>query len=138
MSWRLIFALSLFGLLMGFATVFVLPPANEPWAWLGIFVLCAYVIAKRAPSKYFFHGLCVSVVNSVWVTGAHILFFDKYVAGHAREAAMAAKLASLGSAKIAMAATGPVVGIASGLVLGLFAFVFSKFVVSSHSEYAGW
>jgi hypothetical protein len=37
-----------------------------------------------------------------------------------------------------MAVTGPAVGLVSGIVLGLFAFIASKFVVSSHSEYAGW
>jgi hypothetical protein len=138
MSWKLIFALSLFGLAMGFATVFVIPPFDEPYAWLAIFVVCAYIIAKRAPSKYFLHGLCVSLLNSVWVTGAHVLLFDRYVAGHTREAVMAAKLATVGSPKLVMALTGPVVGLASGIVLGLFAAVASKFVQSSHSEYAGW
>ena len=138
MSWKLVILLSLFGLAMGIATVFVIAPRNEPYAWLAIFVVCAYVIAKRAPSKYFLHGLCVSLLNSVWVTGAHVLLFDRYVAGHVREAAMASKLAALGTAKTAMLVTGPIVGLASGVVLGLLALIFSKFVQSRHSEYAGW
>jgi hypothetical protein len=136
MSWKLVFGLSLFGLAMGFATVFVIPSDIEPFVWLGIFVVCAVIIAKRAPSKYFLHGVCVSLVNSIWITGAHLAFFDKYIASHAREAAMVAKMG--GSAQLMMAATGPIVGLASGLVLGLFAWVLSKFLVSSHSEYAGW
>jgi hypothetical protein len=138
MSWKLVFVLSLFGLAMGVATVFVVPTYYEPYFWLGIFVVCAYIIAKRAPSKIFLHGLCVSLVNSVWVTGAHVLFFDKYVAGHAREAAMAAQLAHIGPPKLVMALTGPVIGIVSGIVLGLLALVASMFVQSKHSEYAGW
>jgi hypothetical protein len=77
----------------------------------------------------------VSLVNSVWVTGAHVALFDKYVAGHAREAAMAAQM---GSPKLMMALTGPIVGLVSGLVLGLLAYVMSKFLVSSHSDFAGW
>jgi uncharacterized membrane protein len=138
MSWKLILGLSLFGLAMGFATVFALPPRNEPYAWIAIFVVCAYIIAKRAPSKYFLHGLCVSLMNSVWVTGAHVLLFDKYLAGHAREAMMAAKLAQIGTPKVVMAVTGPIVGLVSGIVLGLLAVILSKFVQSRHSEYAGW
>ena len=43
MSWKLIFGLSLFGLAMAFATVYVVPSAIEPWIWLGIFVFCAFV-----------------------------------------------------------------------------------------------
>lgn len=135
MGWKLIFALSLFGLAMGLGTVFVISSSIEPFAWLGIFVVCAVILAKRAPSRYFLHGLCVGLVNSVWVTGAHLALFDQYIAGHAREAAM---VAQMGSPKLMMALTGPVVGLVSGIVLGLLAYVMSKFLVSSHSDFAGW
>jgi hypothetical protein len=137
MSWKLIFALSMFGLGMAFATVFVVPPDIEPFAWLGIFVVCAVVLAKRAPGRYFLHGVCVSLVNSVWITGAHVALFDKYLAGHAREAAMSAQM-HWASPKVMMAVSGPVVGLVSGVVLGLFAYIASKLVVSAHSDYAGW
>jgi hypothetical protein len=135
MSWKLIFALSLFGLAMGFATVFVIPTKNEPFVWLGIFVVCALIIAKSAPRRFFLHGLCVSLVNSIWVTGAHVALYDKYVAGHAREAAMAAHY---GPPRLMMLAAGPIVGLLSGLVLGFLSFVASKLVESTHSDYAGW
>lgn len=49
MNWPLILKLSLFGLVMGIATVFVIPSRVEPLFWLGIFVVCAYVIAKQCP-----------------------------------------------------------------------------------------
>lgn len=135
MSWKLIFALSMFGFAMGIATVFVIPMTREPFFWLGIFLVCAYLIAKRAPGKHFFHGLCVSLVNSVWVTGAHVLLFDRYAAGHAEEVAMAARM---GSPQTMMLAMGPAVGLVFGCVLGVFAYVASKFVVAAHSEFAGW
>src|SRR5262245_49243994 len=135
MSWKVVFALSLFGLAMGVGTVFVVPMRIEPYVWLGIFVVSAYVIAKRAPRKYFLHGLFVSLLNSVWVTASHVALFDKYVAGHAREVALAAKY---GAPQMMMLVTGPAVGLVSGVVLGLFAMIMSKFVVSAHSEYAGW
>ena len=137
MSWKLIFGLSLYGLAMGVATVFVIPSTIEPFCWLAIFVVCAYVIAKRAPGKYFLHGLCVSLLNSVWITGAHVTLFDKYIATHAKEAAMMTQ-AHWAAPKVMMLVTGPVIGLASGIVLGFLAWVTSKFVVSSHSEYAGW
>jgi hypothetical protein len=136
MSWKLVFGLSLFGLAMGIATVFVIPSDIEPFVWLGLLVVCSVLIAKRAPGKYFVHGLCVSLLNSVWITGAHLALFDKYVAGHAREAAMVAKMG--GSLQMMMAVSGLIAGLASGIVLGLCAWVLSKFLVSSHSEFAGW
>jgi hypothetical protein len=138
MSWKLVISLSLFGLAMGFATVFVIPSNREPVVWLVIFAVCALIIAKRAPGKYFRHGLSVSLLNSVWITGAHAVLFDTYVANHAREAEMAARLAQIGSPRVVMALTGPLVGLVSGIVLGLMAFILSKFVTSAHSEYAGW
>jgi hypothetical protein len=135
MSWKLIFVLSLFGLGMAFATVYVVPSHVEPWVWLGIFVVCAIAIAKRAPGKFFLHGLCVSLLNSVWITATHVALFEKYIANHPREAAM---MTQMGSPQVMMAVTGPVVGLVSGLVLGLFAWIASKFLMPSHGDYAGW
>jgi hypothetical protein len=123
MNWKLILQLSLFGAAMGVATVFIVPPNVEPFCWLAIFLVCAATIAKRCTSRYFLHGLCVSLVNSVWITSTHIALFDTYVAGHAQEAAMAAQM---GSPRLMMLVTGPVVGLVSGIVLGLFSLGASR------------
>jgi hypothetical protein len=125
MNWKLVLSLSLFGLAMGIATVFVIPANVEPVFWLLIFAFCAYVIARRCAEKQFLHGLFVSLVNSVWITAAHLTFFDTYLARHPREAEMSA---SMSSPRLMMLLMGPVVGLVSGLVLGLFAFVASRFV----------
>src|SRR5262245_56126638 len=111
---------------MAVATVYVIPSNIEPFAWLVIFLACAAVIAKQAPGKYFLHGLMVSIVNSIWITAAHVLLFDAYIAHHAKEAAMMNGLPI--SPKLMMACTGPIVGVISGLVLGLFAWIASKIV----------
>ena len=126
MNWKLIFLLSLFGLAMGVATVFVIPSNIEPAFWCVIFVICAWVIASRAPGRYFLHGLLVSIVNSVWITAAHVLLFDQYVASHAKEAAMMRAMPI--APRVMMVITGPLVGVVSGLVLGLFAWIASKIV----------
>jgi hypothetical protein len=125
---KLIFKLSLFGLAMAVATVFVIPSSIEPLFWLAIFVVCAWLIAKQAPGKFFLHGFLVSLVNCVWITSAHILFVGPYLAHHANEAQMMTKMPMPDSPRLMMAMTGPVVGIISGLVLGLFSFVASKLV----------
>ncbi len=124
MNWKLIFQLSMFGLAMGIATVFVIPSNIEPIFWLAIFIICAAIIAKRQPSRPFVHGLLVSLVNSVWITVAHALLFDIYLASHPREAAMAQ--GSPIPVRLVMVLTGPIVGLVSGLVLGFFAWVASK------------
>lgn len=128
MNWKLIFELSLFGLAMGIATVFLIPSNVEPVFWLAIFLFCAYVIARRCASRHFLHGLMVSIVNSVWITATHVVLFDQYIAHHAREAAMMQSMPSGISPRLMMALTGPVIGVISGLVLGTFAFVASRLV----------
>lgn len=128
MNWKLIFQLSLFGLAMGIATVFVIPSKIEPAFWFGIFLFCAYAIAKFSPGRHFLHGLLLGLANSVWITAAHILLFDRYVAGHAQEAAMMQNPSVPLSPRAMMAIVGPVIGLISGVVLGLFSFIAGKLI----------
>ena len=128
MNWKLIFLLSLFGLAMGIATVFVIPSKIEPLFWLVILLISAYLIAKFCSGRFFLHGLLVSIANSIWITACHVLLFDQYVANHAREAAMMTSGRMPLSPRVMMAVTGPVIGVVSGLILGLFAFIASKMV----------
>jgi hypothetical protein len=128
MNWTLILTLSLFGLAMGVATVFVIPSNIEPLFWLAIFVVSAYLIAKRAPGRPFLHGLCVSLVNSVWITAAHVLLFNSYISRHPQEAAMMSSMPMPDAPRLMMLMTGPVIGLLSGVVLGLFAWVATKLV----------
>lgn len=135
MSLRLMFGLSLLGLAMAVATVFVVPLRIEPALWVGIFVFSAVLIAKRAPRSFFLHGVLVSLLDSVWVAGAHAALFDQYVHGHGHVVAMAARY---GSPLMVLALAAVAAGIAAGVLLGVLAWVSSKFVVSSQSEFAGW
>ena len=121
MNWKLIFQLSLFGLGMALATVYFVPSNIEPLLWLVIFVICAYLIAKRAPGMHFLHGLLVGVANSAWITIFHILLFHQYIAHHPREAAMMRSMPMPGSPRLMMLCVGPIVGVISGIVLGLLA-----------------
>jgi hypothetical protein len=128
MDWKLIFGLSLFGLAMAIGTVFVIPSNIEPVFWLLIFLVCAYLIARQRPGRHFLHGLLVGIVNSVWVTGAHIIFFSQYIANHPKEAAMMHSMPLPDSPRLMMACLGPIVGIISGVIIGLFAYVAGKLV----------
>ena len=92
MNWKLILQLSLFGLAMGIATVFWIPSNVEPVLWLLIFLVCAYILARQAVPTPFLHGLATGVVNSVWITVAHVLLFTQYIAAHPAEADMMKKM----------------------------------------------
>jgi len=128
MDWKLIFGLSLFGLAMGAATVFVIPSNLEPIFWLAIFLVCAYLIARNRPDRHFLHGLLVGIVNSVWITAAHIIFFSQYIANHPKEAAMMSSMRLPDSPRLMMACVGPIVGIISGAIISLLAYVAGKLV----------
>src|ERR1041385_6708019 len=119
MNWRLALSLSVFGLAMAIGTVYFIPSTIEPFIWLVIFIVCAAIIARRAPGRPFVHGLVTGIANSVWITAAHIALFDSYIATHAQEAEMV-KSAPL-SPRLMMLVTGPVIGVISGAILGLFA-----------------
>jgi hypothetical protein len=128
MKWKLIFQLSVFGLIMAFATVSLIPEKVEPVFWLVIFAFSAYVIAKVCNGKYFLHGFMVSIVNSVWITAIHILAYKSYVAHHADMAVMAEKMPYSTHPRYLMLILAPFFGIAFGLVLGLFSYIASKIV----------
>jgi hypothetical protein len=130
MNWKLIFQLSLFGLAMGIATVYVIPSKFEPAFWLAIFLYCAYVIAKCSGSRNFVHGLLLGIANSIWITGAHVLLFEKYIASHAQEAAAMQQGPLASHPRTMMLIIGPIIGVVSGLVIGLFAFIVGKLIKS--------
>jgi len=130
MNWRLILGLSVFGLLMAFGTVYFISSKIEPYCWLIIFAISAYSIAKNAEEKYFLHGLLVSLANCVWITGIHMILSAEYIAHHTDEAKQYVKMSAQTGLTITqtMLIMGPIIGIMSGLVLGLLAFVASRFV----------
>jgi len=131
MNWKIIFQLSIFGLIMAFATVSLIPEKIEPVFWLLIFIFCSYVIAKACPDKFFLYGFLVSLVNCVWITAVHIAFYKIYRSHHEDMVSKITKMlpASLAMhARLSMAVVGPVFGIAFGIILGLFSVIASLIV----------
>jgi hypothetical protein len=117
-NWQVIFQLSLLGLAMAIGTVFGIPTRVEPFFWLAVLIFSAWVIAARAPGRYFFHGLVLGLLNCVWVTAAHMIFAEHYLAGHPREAGMLTTMPMPHSPRLMMLMMGPVIGIASGCIIG--------------------
>ena len=113
---------------MAFATISLVPPAIEPFCWLIIFVICAILIVRRCQGKYFLHGFLVSLVNCVWITGVHILFYHTYAANHPQMVSMSQQWPLQQHPRLLMLIAGPFFGVAFGLVLGLFAFIAGKLI----------
>jgi len=129
MNWKLIFQMSLFGLIMAFGTVSLIPERTEIIYWIVICVFCAFVIAKQCAEKQFLHGFWLSMLNSVWITFAHIYYYKTYAARHPDVASMGANMHLLAShPRLLMLILCQVFGAAFGLLQGLFAFLVSRFV----------
>jgi hypothetical protein len=126
----------MFGLAMSVATMYLISSTIEPVFWLVIFVISAYLIATRAPGRYLLHGVMVGIVNSIWITGAHVLLFTDYIANHPQEAAMMASMPLPDSPRLMMALTGPIIGVVSGLVIGVFAVIASKLLARRKASVA--
>jgi len=114
---------------MAFATVYFIPSNIEPLFWLIIFIVCAIVIAKKCSGKYFLNGFMVSIFNCVWITTVHLLLYSTYIANHHdMHEMLTLNNPFAGHPRLFMAVSGPVIGIISGLVLGLFSFIASKII----------
>ena len=126
MKWMLQLLLSIFGLVMAIATVYLIPTKIEWIFWLVIFLICAYIISKQCTEKYFLNGFMVSIFNCVWITGFHVLLYHSYIASHPEMEQMSANMPLANHPRIMMLITGPIVGILSGIVLGLLSLGASK------------
>jgi hypothetical protein len=128
MNWKLIFQLSLFGLIMAFGTISLIPDKIEPLFWLVIFIVVAYLIAKTCTKKFFLYGFLVSMFNRVWIMAAHVLFYHPYAAHHPEMVNMFPPSALSNHPRVLMLLVGPFMGAIFGLFQGLFAFIASKMV----------
>jgi hypothetical protein len=129
MNWKLIFTLSLSGLLMGVLTSFVVTSEVEMYVWIPIMLIIAYFVAKQASGKYFLHGFLTSVFSGFWLLLVHALLWDNFYA--LNKVSMDADFAGMPqgfSMKIIMLAVTPLVGAFFGLIQGLLAFLASKIV----------
>jgi hypothetical protein len=124
MNWKLIVALSMFGLVMAIGTISMIPMHVEYFLWPVIFILCALIIAKNAPSKFFLHGFLVCILNCVWITAAHAIFFNSYMMHHPEMAQM--KMPMPDHPRRMMVLFGPVVGVVSGIIVGSLSWLASK------------
>jgi hypothetical protein len=126
MNWKLIFQLSVFGLIMAFGTISLIPEMIEPAFWAAIFIFCAYIIARRASGKYFWHGLFLGLANCVWITAAHFIFYNTYITHHPSVLKMSQQHPIfLTHPRIDMLIISPFIGIVSGIVIGIFALIAS-------------
>jgi hypothetical protein len=131
MNWRLIFALSLFGVVMAVAGLFGLTRGTEPLLWLVIFIIYAICIAQYAGGKYFLHGFLVSLLNGVWIAIIHFAFFPMFLRNNPDVAVAFQNFPMRIDLRFLNLIVGPIAGALFGIVAGLFAFVAAKLLRKS-------
>lgn len=92
--------------------------------WKLIFQLSLFGLAMAFATVFWMP----SIVNSVWITAAHVAFFATYIANHPEMAEMSDKMPMANHPRRMMILMRPVFGVLFGLILGLFAFIASKMV----------
>jgi hypothetical protein len=127
MNTRLIFLLSLFGLAMAIATVYWIPQNVEPIFWLVIFIICAWIIARNCSANFFLHGFWVAILNCVWILIVHTICFKTYALNHPQMMKMAT-WPFAHHPRRDMYVIGPIIGVLSGVIQGLFAWIASMLV----------
>lgn len=133
MSWKVIFLLSLSGIVVGFAGVFGLKGAAEMVVWLVLFLVFAIVIAKQRDSDYFVHALLASILAGFWVGVVHAAFVNTFVAHDPRLGTGLARIPPSAHPRLMMFIYGPFIGAVTGVVAGLMAAVAGKFVKRTQS-----
>lgn len=126
MNWKLIFALSLFGMAIGLADTFGHIEKIVPVLWLIIFIIYGVIIVRNASGNYFLHAFLVSVINGVWIGIIHASFYDTYMTNSLNMADMERKVPMIGSARMTMVIFGPIIGALFGLISGLITWIISK------------
>jgi len=111
---------------MAFGTISLIPEQFEFVFWLVIFAFSAYVIAKTNRRKFFLHGFWVSMVNSIWLTAAHVLFYSAYAAHHPQVVKAVGELPLPMHPRLLIILMAPIYGCIFGLILGLFSSIASK------------
>jgi hypothetical protein len=121
MNWRLILSLSLFGLVLGIASVIGLTREREWIGWLLIGAYAAWKFGTRIREEFFLHGFYLGILTGVFGSCVQALFISAYLGSNPRmvEALNALPQGLHPSAVILI--MGPIIGTVIGVVYGVMA-----------------
>ncbi len=126
MKIKIILLLGLFGVLMGFATVYGLIINNELLYWLFIYLVSAIVLAKTVKEKFFRNGFVLGFILSIAVSFIQIILFDEYLVNNPQLNNEMGKLPDSFEPKTFFMLIAPLIAIISGLIVGVFTTAFKR------------
>jgi hypothetical protein len=126
-QWRLILFLSLFGVAMGAFSVMGFTGGAEPFLWPIIAIFCAIVIGTKT-NRTFANGLFTGLLVGGIAPLIQAVFFHTYISNNAAAAAQLKQLPPGLSPRLIFFIQVPLIGLISGMVLGLLSWIVGKVV----------
>ena len=116
MHYKLILLFSSIGLLMGLLSVAGLTQGIEPFLWLIVGIITAWVVSRKVV-RQFLHGFLIGLAWGTLNGIVQSLFFDTYMENNPH---LRPDLESIPfiSARLFVLAMGPVIGLLTGAVVG--------------------
>ena len=119
MNFKLVLALSLFGLLLGIASIAGwIPTGTELPIWCAIWIVSAIAIGMRAPGKYFLHGLLTGLIGGILAGLVQGILFDSYIAHNPKVTESFKALPPGMNPRLLVLVLSPLVALLYALVLG--------------------
>ncbi len=123
MKWLFIFLLSLVGVFLGWADVYLMNALGLQLLWLAVSIAYSFVLFRFIGSNYFLFGMLLGAGCCTWVAAMHLLLFKDYLHRHADVGRIMASLPTIGDRYGAMLLIDLAKGLFLAFVMGCFAFV---------------
>jgi hypothetical protein len=117
-----------FGVIVGTASLFGLTRGVEEWLWLFIGIGSAFLIARHAPGHPFAHGFTGGALAALASSVLQMALFSTYAAHNPETATAVTQLPQGVSLRATFVLIAPLIAAASGVIVGLFAWIASKLV----------
>jgi hypothetical protein len=137
MNWQLILSLSLLGVVMGLVSVFGFM-GNQIWVlWLCMAAFCAWQFARKTRHNLFLHGFYLGIFVGVCASWVQAIFLPTYISNNPQMVEAINDLPHDLHPAFVLLIMGPIIGAASGIIVGLFALIAGKIVRGPISDYSG-
>lgn len=118
--------LTLFGVVMGFATVYGLTQKNEFYYWLLIGVVTAFAISKITSEKIFVKSTVVGLFMGIFTGIIQYVMFNTYLENNPDSIDGFKEIPLSLAPQYVLLFSAPFTGIVFGLFIGLIAYLFIK------------
>ncbi|REJ81935.1 MAG: hypothetical protein DWQ44_13540 [Bacteroidetes bacterium] len=126
MKIKLIYSLSMLGLLIGMLSLFGFTGKAEPFLWLGCILIAVLVLVKKLKYKIFLHALIIGLMWGVLNALVQFLNFEMYLDNNPQYRDSFNEVSFMEPVYFVLI-SGPIYGLASGTLIGILALFAKKF-----------